>query len=223
MASWSPVSTPRTLQRRASRRRRIFALLGALLGVVLIGVAVWAVFLRDGSFEDSGPSGTKVEVTPGQVFSETVGEPIAFPDDQRDLLVENVRSYIETATVHPLRSGEPAEGLEEIFDPAAVTSIQGSDGEVMLDQGLPEVTGKLSAVSQPVVITALADASGTWVMASAQISLDVRGGLDDGTIRIRREGELLFVPDAGGWKIAAYDVFVARSGPGVGDKGGRTE
>jgi hypothetical protein len=224
VASWSPVSAPRTLQRRASRRRRIFALLGALLATVLIGFTVWAVFLRDDSSEGTGPHGTKIEIPAGEVFSDTVGDPVPFPEDQRQLLVEQVKNYVETASVHPLRSGRPATGLDRVFDPGAVMSLGGPDGTVMLDQGLPAVTGKLTAIAQPVVIYALADASGTWVMASAQVKLDVTGGVEDGKIRIHREGELLFVPDAGAWKVTAYDMFVERKGPGVGgeNKGGTT-
>lgn len=224
MASWSPVSAPPTLQRRASRRSRILALLGALLAVVLIGLTVWAVFLRGDSSEGTGPHGTKVEVPAGEVFGDTVGEPLPFPEDQRQLLVEQVKNYVETASVEPLRSGLPATGLEQVFDAGAVLSLRGPDGTVLLDQGLPTVTGKLTAIAQPVAIYALADAGGNWVMASAQVTLDVTGGVEDGKIRIHREGELLFVPDAGAWKVTAYDMFVERKGPGVGggNKGGQT-
>jgi hypothetical protein len=224
MASFGGLSAPRIEHRTTSRRRRIFALIGALLAVVLVFVGVWAVFLRsDGSGEAAGPSGTRVEIEPGEVVTESAGESVPFPDDQRDLLVERVREYVEAATGKPLRTAEPASGLEEVFDLGALAAVQGPDGTVMLDQGLPEVTGKLIARSTPVAINVLADSEGAWVLASARIELDVKGGLDDDkSLRISRRGELVFTPEAGDWKITAYDIFVERKGPGVDDAKGAT-
>ena len=226
VASWAAVSAPRTDRRHDSRRRKIFALAGAAVVVVLLLVAVWAIFLRDdgdsgGEDEASGTGPTVVQVDSGDVVSETVGPAAPFPEDQRDVIVQQVRDYIEAATVEPLRSGKAAKGLEKIFDPAALTALQGPDGAVMLDQGLPKVTGKLKAISQPVAINALADNTGAWIMASARLNLDVTGGLDDGTLKIVRTGELLFVPDAEGWKVTAFDITVDRSGPGVGGNQGK--
>jgi hypothetical protein len=193
---------------------------------VLIAVGAWALFLRDsdgGDGEAAGEGPTRVDVKPGLVVSESVGAEAAFPEDQRNLLVKKVRTYVEAATVEPLRTGRPAKGLEALFDAGALAALQGPDGEVMLDQGLPEVTGKLTAVTAPVAINALADGNGAWVMASARIVLDVKGGLDDGTLRIARQGELLFVPEAGDWKITAFDMVVERKGPDVNNSERQTQ
>jgi len=225
VAFLAPVSAPSTTRRPDSRRRKIFALTGALVAVVVIAIAIWAILLRDGgggSDDQPGVGPTVVQVDPGEVVSETVGPAAPFPEDQRDILVRKVRDYVEAATIEPLRSGRPAKGLEPIFDAAALTTLQGPDGAVMLDQGLPEVTGKLSAVTEPVAINALADGTGAWIMASARLNLDVTGRLDNGKLKIIRIGELLFVPDGGDWKVTAFDVVVERSGPGVNAKKGQT-
>lgn len=223
MAFLAAVSTPRSARTRTPRRGRIIALLGGLLLVVLLLVGAGAVLLRDHGDEaaGAGPAPTKVRITAGEVVTESTGAPVPFPDDQRALLVEKVRSYVETATVKPLRSAEPATGLDRVFDLGALAAVQGPDAGVMLDQGLPEVTGKLTARSTPVAINALADSQGAWVLASAHIELDVKGALDDGkALRISRRGELVFTPDAGDWKITAFDVFVERKGPGISDAKG---
>jgi hypothetical protein len=219
VASWAAVSDPRTDQRHGSRRRKIFALAGAVVAVVVVLVAVLVIFFRDGNDsngdDDAAFGPTIVQVDPGNVVSETAGPAATFPEDQRDVIVKKVRDYVEKATVEPLRSGKAAKGLDQIFDAAAITALQGPDGDVMLDQGLPQVIGKLKAVSQPIAINALADNAGAWVMVSASLDLDVKGGLDDGTLQIVRTGELLFVPDAGEWKVTAFDVAVERKGPGT--------
>jgi hypothetical protein len=215
MASWAVVPTPPPY----GRRRLVVAVIGAVV-LVVIGVGSWALFLRDdgdSNGDEAGPSGTKVVIPAGDVVTETVAAPAPFPEDQRTMVVKQVRKYVEVATVDPLRSARPAQKLDTVFDAGAMAAVQGPDGEAMLDQGLPKVTGKLTARSAPVAINALADASGAWVMASARIDLDVEGVVDDGTLRIARQGELLFVPEAGNWKITAFDVLVERKGPGVND------
>jgi hypothetical protein len=219
MASWAVVPTPPPF----GRRRLVVALIGVVV-LVVIGVGSWALFLRDdggSDGEEAGPSGTKVVIPAGEVVSENVAAPAAFPEDQRNIVVKQVRRYVDVATVKPLRSARPAQKLNTVFDAGAMAAVQGPDGEALLDEGLPKVTGKLTARSAPVAINALADASGAWVLASARIDLDVEGSVDDGTLRIARQGELLFVPDAGNWKIAAFDVFVERKGPGVSDGDGK--
>jgi hypothetical protein len=215
MASWAVVPTPPPY----GRRRFFVAVIGVAV-IALIGVGGWALFLRDngdGDGDEAGPSGTKVVIPGGEVVSETIAAPAPFPEDQRSMVIKQVRRYVDVATIRPLHSARPTQKLDTVFDAGAVAAVQGPDGEAVLDQGLPKVTGELTVRSAPVAINALADASGAWVMASARIDLDVEGGVDDGTLRIARQGELLFVPDADSWKIAAFDVFVERKGPGVSD------
>ena len=85
-------------------------------------------------------------------------------------------TYVKDATVQPLRSAKPATAdLAAVFDPTTLAPATTTDRGVVLDEGLPKVTGDLDVVSQPIAIVGLGDQSGNLALVSAAVLVDVKG------------------------------------------------
>jgi hypothetical protein len=161
---------------------------------------------------------TKVSVPVGEVVADSAGPPAQFTPEQSQAVMKVVTDYVTLATVAPLRTAKPAPYLAGIFDGPALAAVTGPDRAVLLDEGLPKVTGNLNVNGQPVRIVALADQGGGIVLATATLDLDIQGdGKALGTpLRILRKGDLVLAPDARGvWKVTGYNFAVGRSGGGV--------
>ncbi len=162
---------------------------------------------------------TNVSLRLGNVSADSAGPPAQLAPEQSQAILKVVGDYLEAATVGPLRSAEPAGGLAALFDTGALARVTGADRGVMLDEGLPKVTGDLDIAAQPVGIVALADQSGTIVLATATVDLDIKGvterkGVEP--LRILRKGDLVLAPDPSGvWKVTAFNIAVARTGAGL--------
>jgi hypothetical protein len=211
----------------AKNRRLLLGIGGGVLVVAIIAVVV-AVVARSGG--DTGTSSAEqaatvpvakmnVSLRLGNVSADSAGPPAQLAPEQKQAIMKVVGDYLEGATVDPLRSAKPAGDLSALFDAGALARVTGVDRGVMLDEGLPRVTGDLDIAAQPVGIVALADQSGTIVLATATIDLDIKGvtvmkGVKP--LRILRKGDLVLAPDpSGAWKVTAFNIAVARTGAGL--------
>jgi hypothetical protein len=66
-----------------------------------------------------------------------------------------------------------------------------------------------------VIITALSDGTGAFVIATATLVYEATLETDDGTVVVNRTADLTMVPEPDAWRITSYDVVVARDGPGI--------
>ncbi|MFN2503639.1 MAG: hypothetical protein ABR540_05300 [Acidimicrobiales bacterium] len=116
--------------------------------------------------------------------------------------------YLTEAVVRPLRSGEPAGGLDAVFGGLAVSRLTGPDRAALVDEGLPPVTD-VDVETATVKVSALNGPSGTGVVVAA-IRLSVTGRVGKTPVTIERTGELLLAPEGETWKVHGYDIRVTR-------------
>jgi hypothetical protein len=210
----------------SKRRRRLVLAVGS--GVLAVAVVAVVVVIVAGGGDDSKntakggttvpAAATNVALQLGEVSTESAGPPAQLSPEQAQAILTVVRGYLTAATVDPLRTAQPTGDLSVLFDAGALARVTGVDRAVMLDEGLPKVTGDLDVTSQPVKVVALADQSGAIVLATATIDLDIQGAtqVKGGPLRILRKGDLVLAPDpSGAWKVTAFNVVVARSGAGL--------
>jgi len=221
-------ATPRAIRRDQPERSRL--LLGHRTRVVVavsfaIVATVFAGCSGGGSSDSSSTSSTaapaaktNLAVPMGEVVADSAGPPAQFTPEQSQAVMKVVTDYLAVATVFPLRTAKPVGDLSGLFDAGALAAATGVDRPVVLDEGLPKVTGVLDVVGQPVRIVALADQNGGIVLATATLDLDIQGAtkVPGSPLRILRRGDLVLAPDAGGaWKVTGYNLAVARAGAGL--------
>jgi hypothetical protein len=215
----------RSRKRQSQRNRRL--LLGIGGGVIVVAVIAIVVALVAGGGDDTGKSAAKattvvpntnVALKLGDVSADSAGPPAQLTPEQSQAILKVVGDYLTTATVDPLRSAKAAGDLSSLFSAGALARVTGPDRAVMLDEGLPKVTGDLNVTAQPVAVVGLADQGGGIVLATATIDLDIQGvtAAKGGPLRILRKGDLVLSPDgSGAWKVTAFNIAVARSGAGL--------
>ena len=208
---------------RARRRARSFrsALAAALAAVTALGVAAC-------SGDDSGATAkptttlshaTTVDMKLGDVSADSAGPPLTLSPEQAQQVLDLVTTYVQDATVQPLRSGVPATAdLGKVFDAATLAPATTTDRGVVFDEGLPKVTGDLDVVSSPVTLLALGDQGGQLTLVSASTVLDVKAQttVKDDPLHIVRKADFVVQPDGfGGWRITSYSMVVTRDGAGL--------
>ena len=212
-------------RRQSQRNRRL--LLGIGGGVIVVAIIAIVVALAGGGGGGKSTSAghattvvpnTNVSLQLGDVSADSAGPPAQLAPEQSQAILKVVGDYLTAATVDPLRSAKPAGDLSALFGAGALARVTGPDRPVMLDEGLPKVTGDLNVTAQPVAVVALADQGGGIVLATATIDLDIQGvtAVKGAPLRILRKGDLVLSPDASGaWKVTAFNIAVARSGAGL--------
>ena len=210
-------------QQTASRRRnRILITVGA--GVLAVAVVVAVIALSGGDGDDgkasspaAGPR-TTVDLQVGDISSDSAGPTVAFTPEQAQQVLTTIRTYLDDAALKPLRSGRPAGDLSAVFDPGTLERVVGIDRPIMLQEGLPKVTGDLTLAASPVSFVGLGDQDGKLVLVTAALQLTIDGKIAGSKVPLHIEqlGDLVFAPDAtGAWKVTAYKMAVTRSGGGV--------
>ena len=162
---------------------------------------------------------TTVDIPLGDVSADSAGAPVTIAADQSQRVLDALTTYVKGATVDPLRTGKPATAdFGGIFDAATLASATTTDRGVLLDEGLPKVTGELTVTAQPVAMVGLGDQSGALTLVTAALATDTTGGTKakGGPLHIVRKADFVLQPDpTGTWKITAYNVVVTREGAGL--------
>jgi hypothetical protein len=221
--------SPTRVERRAQdkRRSRVGLAVGAAVVVVVAAVVVGILVSSGG--DDSGDRGgggesasrpvanTDVRIEAGEVTADSAGPPVSVSPEITGGVIDLIRKYLELATVEPLRRQQAAGDLSGVFDTAALARATGPDRALLVDEGMPKVTGDLDVTSIPIALTGLGDLDGNLVLVTANVAFDVQG--DTGAeepLHIQRFGSLVVTPDAAGsWKISAYKLYVERTGGGL--------
>jgi hypothetical protein len=212
----SPLRQPR-------RNQRLLRGIGGSLLVAIIVVAAGCGGGGDDNGKAAPSSTTKVPNTNvalalGDVSADSAGPPAQLSSAQSQAILKVVGDYLTAATVDPLRSAKPAGDLSALFAAGALARVTGPDRPVMIDEGLPKVTGDLNVTAQPVNVVGLGDQGGAIVLATATIDLDIQGVTAEKgpPLRILRKGDLVLSPDpTGAWRVTAFNIAVARSGGGL--------
>jgi hypothetical protein len=187
---------------------------GLLVGAALI------FFLLARSDGSSNPSTKKsvsgeVKLTLAGVHNANAGAPATLGDDAANQIMAAVGQYVDKGLIAPVKTGKPSTDMSGLFDGGTQAAIQGPDKDVLFENGTPKRTGDFKPTADPVIITALSDGNGQFVLATAAINYRADVGVEGGTITTARTIALTFAPDNASWKITGYDVSVTRQGAQV--------
>jgi hypothetical protein len=215
-------STRSSARRRRARRRTLTLVVVVLVLVLGAGVAL-ASCSGGGGDDKAAPTSTSaapktnVDIRLGDVTADSAGAPVTISGEQSQQVLDALTTYVKGATVSPLRSGKPASAdFGAIFDANTLMSAMTTDRGILLDEGMPKVTGDLTVTAQPVTLVGLGDQSGNLTLITAALAIDATGATalkGAAPLHVVRRADFTLQPDgAGAWKITAYDVVVAREG-----------
>jgi hypothetical protein len=185
----------------------------------LLLTAAFIFFLARGDDGGSGPSqhsvSANVKVTLAGIQNANAGAPATFGDDAANQIMTAVGQYVDRGLFVPVKTGKPATDVSGLFDAGTQAAIQGPDKDVLFESGKPERTGDFKPSAEPVLITALSDGNGQFVLATASFVYRADVGVEGGTLNTARAIALTFAPENGAWKITGYDVSLTRQGAQV--------
>jgi hypothetical protein len=196
-------------------------------GGVVIAAIVVTVLALGGSGNDrgsgkkqseaAGPT-TTITLQAGDISTESAGPPTSFSSEQAQQVLSTIRTYVNEAIVKPMRSGAPAGDLSTVFDQGTLARVTGADRGVMLQEGMPKVTGDLTVTAKPIAFVGLGDQGGKLVLVSAALQLAIDGKIAGSAapLHVEQNGDFVFAPDASGaWKVTSYSMAITRSGGGI--------
>lgn len=157
-----------------------------------------------------------VELTVGGVYHANTGLPAQLSPELQNAVMATVGTYVQGGLIDPVRDGKAGEEIVGIFDAGAGARLDGPDRAVLFEEGLPELTGAFTPAAEPVILTALSDPGGNFVLVTATLKYQATLEAEDGVVTISRNGELTLLPDGDTWKITGYDVGLARELPDAG-------
>ncbi len=160
----------------------------------------------------SGPLQWTIE--PGAVLIETAGPSGNLSDVDSDAVIKTIRNYISAATVDPLLTGSAGD-LAPLLTAAAGSSLDATDRNALLDEGLPKATGPIQVVVVPIKLTALVDKDGVIDLVGALLEVTVSAETDSGPVQVHRGGDLLLRREGLAWRIESFRLVVGRTGKGV--------
>jgi hypothetical protein len=189
------------------------------VSVALLLLAALIFFLVRGGDDDKPPPtqsvSDNVQLVLGGVQNANAGVPATLSDDAANQIMQLIGVYVDRGLVVPVKESEPPQNVAELFDAGTQVAIQGPDKDVLFESGQPELTGDFRAGADPVIISALSDGSGQFVLATAAFTYTTEVGVSGGTLKTVRTTALTVVPEGGSWKITGYDVGVLREGAQV--------
>jgi hypothetical protein len=189
----------------------------AVAAGLLVGAALIFFLARS---DDGGSAPSKksvsgaVKLTLGGINNANAGAPATLGNDAANQIMAAVGDYVDKGLIAPVKTGKPPADVSGLFDGGTQAAIQGPDKDVLFESGTPKLTGDFKPSADPVIITALSDGNGQFVLATATFNYRADVGVDGGTLNTARTVALTFVPD-NGWKITGYDVSVTRQGAQV--------
>ncbi len=158
-------------------------------------------------------TGTTVQLTNSRTASAGPAE-VPLPDAARTQILAAIQAYTDKGIVASLLSAKTPD-ISNIFEPAVFTKLEPAELDILLDGAIgtaTTVTGKTLTAS----ITSLADQSGTFVLASVDIAIELSAVVKTKQVELKRSGSFVFAPDpTGNWKITGFDLTVHRAGPGL--------
>ena len=128
----------------------------------------------------------------------------------REAVLATLQKTFDATVVGPLRDGKPG-SLRSLFTENAFERATGIDQVAVFDDTLPRVD-ELVVDKANVRLTGLHGSKAEAALVVAKIDWDVRSA--DGTVRVKRIGELSLIPVLGTWLVGAYSVITSRTAGG---------
>jgi len=188
---------------------------GVAVGLLVLAAVIFFFVRSDGGSSPSKKSvSANVKLTLGGIQNANAGAPATLGADAANQIMAAVGQYVDKGLIAPVKTGKPPTDVSGLFDAGTQTAIQGPDKDVLFENGQPKLTGAFKPAAEPVVITALSDGNGQFVLATAAFTYRADEGVDGGTLNTSRTIALTVTPDSG-WKITGYDVTLTRQGAQV--------
>jgi hypothetical protein len=144
----------------------------------------------------------------GADVAATRGPAPAFPAAVQTGVMGTLDKWVEGGVVTALRSGVAGD-IGGLFTADVTPRLTGPDRVALVDEGLPRANA-IRPAAQTVALTALTGADGSVELVTARVDLRLDVAAPDGPYTVAHSGELVLAPDAGGWRIAGYDLRAVR-------------
>lgn len=158
------------------------------------------------------PSAGSFKITKVEVQAPASPAP-PLPDPVRAGVLSTLNRYLNDGMLAPLRSGTAGE-LNATFTAGAASRLAGPDRAALVDEGLPH-SGDVEAKTATATLSALAGTGDDIPIVTANVKMLAVSGSGANAVTIDRSGDLIFVDEAGTWKIDGYDIRVARDSGGT--------
>ena len=128
----------------------------------------------------------------------------------REAVLATLQKTFDATVVGPLRDGD-AGSLRSLFTDDAAERATGPDRAAVFDD-IAGPVDELVVDKANVRLTGLHGDKAEAALVVAKIDWDVRSA--DGSVRVRRIGELSLIPVFGTWLVGAYSVITSRTADG---------
>jgi hypothetical protein len=135
------------------------------------------------------------------------------PDDATVAAVKaTLDSWLASAVVGPLFTGQPAGDLSGVFTAAALERLASDPAArpSLVDEGLPPASTAITAERANVALASVAGPDEVVAVVAAQLDIQLRAQGPTMDVDVNHHGEVVLVQDGGAWKIDAFSVTAAR-------------
>lgn len=139
------------------------------------------------------------------------------PPDEATLVAVKaaLEAWAAAAVVAPLHSGQPAADLSGVFTgPALERLTDPAVRATLVDEALPPASKEITPTAATATLSSVATPQGAVEVVAAHIELRVHAVGPSLDIDIAHLGELVLVPEGGGWKIDAFGMQAIRESRG---------
>lgn len=123
-------------------------------------------------------------------------------------------SWLASAVVGPLFTGQPAGDLSGVFTAAALERLAADPAArpSLVDDGLglPPATTAITAERANVALSSVAGPDEVVAVVAAQLDIQLRAQGPELDVDVNHHGEVVLVQDGETWKIDAFSVTAAR-------------
>lgn len=117
-------------------------------------------------------------------------------------------TWLATAVVGPLFTGQPAGDLALAFTPAALERIAADPAarSVLVAEGLPPATSAITKERATAALSSVAGPDGVVAVVGASLDILLRATGPTVDVDVNHYGDVVLVQEADGWKIDAFTI-----------------
>jgi hypothetical protein len=190
----------------------------ALVGLVAVGGVLLA---RNSPSSDRAASREATPATlPARTTFRLAGMEVpatgaaTLPDPVLTGVLATLNRYLDGAVLAPMRSGKATSDLSALFTGTAAQRLTGPDRATLVEEGTSGGGSDVGVDDAWTSLTGLLDAGGSISVVAAKIDVVLRSKAAGEASSVARSGELVLVPEGGGWRIDGYDLRVTREPAG---------
>ena len=131
------------------------------------------------------------------------------PDDATVAAVKKtLDTWLATAVVGPLFTGQPAGDLAPAFTPAALERIAADPAarSTLVAEGLPPATTSITKERATAALSSVAGPDGVVAVVAASLDILLRATGPTMDVDVNHYGDVVLVQEADGWKIDSFTI-----------------